>query len=299
MAHFWGVAELTLVDTRYSTSMQRRSRAAIDSEVGVLNAQIALLKRREDDVCRILEDTTRLRDSVRADKQALLDQTQALEAQKWPINWLPNELLTLIFIAYSESADLEFDGHRSYHRPPVVLSHVCKKWRKVCLMTSCLWSHIFHGGNQFSRTPLLTFIERSNSNPLDFVFESPRDVSRGQRNTDDIASHVLTVLYPYISRIRSIMFQCHGALAMREMVDIINAPTSDLSNLRSLTLTIMDNNPSFKQVPSLIELHNARRSGLSEYTHSSPSGSLQHLRLEQVIPTTRSFSVNDANHLSS
>ena len=126
-----------------------------------------------------------------ADKQALLAQSLALEAEKWPINWLPNELLILIFIMVS---DLDFDDDIFYHRPPVVLSHVCTKWRKVCLMTSCLWSRISHGSVQFSHAALSTFIERSNNNPLDLVFHSPRNS----------APYDLAELRPHIPRLQSI-----------------------------------------------------------------------------------------------
>lgn len=83
---------------------------------------------------------------------------------------------------------------------------------------------------------------------------------------------------------------------MREIVDIINAQTSDLSDLRSLTLAITDGNPSFKKALSLIELHNTRRSGLGGFASSSAlNGSLQHLRLEQVTPITRWFSLIDTD----
>lgn len=265
--------------------MLRSTPAAIDNEINILIGQMEILERREDAVFQLLENITRLRDSVSADKQALLEQKAELEAKKWPVNWIPNELLIQIFITSCESGDLETDSDELYHRSPVILSHVCRRWREVCLMTSRLWSCIFHRSREFSRTALSTFVERSMTNPLHLIFESPRqDGPRVRRDADSAASYVLAELRPHVSRLQSIVFHSRRARAMEEMIDIINAPTCDLSCLRSLALSITEKEPSFVSTPSLLGINNLRRDAHRESAEASSfsRGNLRFLRLEQV-----------------
>jgi hypothetical protein len=254
--------------------MSRRGLAAIDAEIITLKSLIDTLQHREDDACR-------LRDSLQADKLVLIERCKDLEAEKWPINWLPNELLIQIFIQSSESTEADIDADEPFHRPPVVFSHVCRKWREVCLVTSQLWSRISYRSTKLCLTALQTFIERSNNSLLDLVFKSPR---RFRGDPDIAAFYVLANLRPHISRLQSILFQCQGGSAMKEMIDIINAPTRDLSRLRSLTLQITGENPLFSRTLSMVRLHNSQLDDQSKIIDYSPTfnSSLRELRLKQV-----------------
>jgi hypothetical protein len=71
---------------------------------------------------------------------------------------------------------------------------------------------------------------------------------------------------------------------MQEIVDIINTPTCDLSRLRSLTLHIVGDNPSFLKARSLLGLNNSRRESHGRSIDYSPihNSSLRELRLKQV-----------------
>lgn len=277
--------------------MARRSSVAIDSEITLMRCQMRILERREEEVNRVLEDMTRVRDNLRADKQALFDRSIALEGEKWPINWLPNELLINILVECSNS---DWETGELYHKPPVIMSHVCKKWRKVCLETSHIWSRISHKSGAFSRAALSTFIERSKNCPLDLVVQSPRRDERFRRDPDNAASYVLAELRPHMSRLNSIIFQCQGPAVMEEMVDIINSPNCDLSGLQSLALGIMEDRPWFGKTLSLLGLGNTRRqsqTGTIEYTPQSNT-SLQQLRLEQVsYDAFKLLFLSDKHHL--
>lgn len=258
--------------------MLRRGHDVIDSELIVINSLVDTLQRCEDDVCHLL---TRLQNSLRADKRALVERSAELEAEKWPINWLPNELLIHIFVEISESTEPDVDADELFHIPPVLLSHVCKRWRKVCLTTSRLWSRISYRSTKLRQAALLAFLERSNNNALELVLKSPR---RFLQDPDDAASYVLGILRPHISRMQSILFQCHGTIAMQEIVDIINTPTCDLSHLKSLTLQIVGDRPSFSKTPSLLGFNNSRREGHLKTVNCSPTynSSLRELCLKQA-----------------
>jgi len=256
--------------------MPRPSPTMIDSEIATITHLMGILQRREDDACR-------LRDVLRADKQALLERCMKLEAEKWPINWLPNELLVHFFVELSESISSGFDSDELFHRPPVVLSHVCRQWREVCLTTARLWSRISCWSTNLSRVALLMFIERSRNHPIDLVLKSPHRFVGGSDFAAS-ASYVLAKLRPHISRLQSILFQCQEASAMEEIVDIVNTPTCDLSCLRSLTLQITEDNPSFLRTRSIRGFNNSRREGQGRSLDYSPiyNSSLQELRLKRV-----------------
>lgn len=68
----------------------------------------------------------------------------ALEAQKHPINRIPNELLVYIFALFVQDLDQDAaeEEHKLCHWRPIVLSHVSHQWRTLVLSTSRLWSRI-------------------------------------------------------------------------------------------------------------------------------------------------------------
>ena len=114
----------------------------IDQEIELLTAQLNVLQRREDDFARILEDMVRLQSSVRAEREALGLKITELESQKQPVNWLPTELLIEIFLIRAEDESADMAIGLSYNSAPVLISHVCHKWRELALATSRLWSFI-------------------------------------------------------------------------------------------------------------------------------------------------------------
>ncbi|KAJ8591087.1 hypothetical protein M405DRAFT_860797 [Rhizopogon salebrosus TDB-379] len=102
--------------------MPRKTTAAIDHEIDVLQAQIAILNRRGRDFVRILDDMARLRDSVKTESMALASQVTALQRQRNPINWLLSELLIQIFLSLAED-DSDSSSVLAYNPSPVIISH--------------------------------------------------------------------------------------------------------------------------------------------------------------------------------
>lgn len=207
------------------------------------------MQQRERDVQHLLDDLTRLRDSLCADRSSLSEQRNILSAEKVPVNWLPSEILMHIFILHSESlldeANQEVKPVSLYHMPPVTLSHVSTKWRSICLSTSRLWSCISHSSTDFCQEAVTTFLQRAKNHPLSLLLRPPpRDIHSRQK-PDNAASHVIADLRPYFSRLASVVFRCEKAIAIEEVVGIINDHTCDLSGLRRLALAIETSNPYF------------------------------------------------------
>ncbi|KAI6038546.1 hypothetical protein EDC04DRAFT_1951665 [Pisolithus marmoratus] len=203
--------------------MARPDPHVIDREIEIIAAQLAILQRREDDFTRILNDMTQLRDSVQTEQAMLNARVAQLQSQKIPINWLPSELLIQIFLVFAAE---ETTTRLPYNPAPLVISHICCKWRQLALTTSRLWSFISYRSVGFKLLPVQTFIDRSGSAELTFTFVSPSDgvvqnaaaLAVTERDTSEGLVHVFG---PHFSRIRSITFECHFAASMRPVFSAV------------------------------------------------------------------------------
>ncbi|KAG1844527.1 hypothetical protein DFJ58DRAFT_664792 [Suillus subalutaceus] len=234
--------------------MPKKNSAAIDHEIEVLQAQIAILRRREDDFVRILEDMARLRDSVKDEQVTLASQITELESQRHPINWLPSELLIQIFVSMTEDNDSDTSG-LAYNSSPVIISHVCRKWRKLAFATSTLWSRVSYRSRKWSTSPVCAFINRSGSGLLDLTFSPPpyhvddHDAAEDER----LASEgLLRILNSHLSRVRSITFECTSSASMRLIVEALINNLHELKSLRSLDLSFASLAPCFAGTPLLV-----------------------------------------------
>jgi hypothetical protein len=272
--------------------MPRKSSTAIDHDIEVLQAQIAILNRRENDFVRILEDMARLRDSVKAESVALASQITELERQKNPINWLPSELLIQVFVSLADDDDSDASAVLAYNPFPVIISHVCQKWRKLAFATSILWSRISYRCRKWSASPVCSFINRSGSSLLDLTFSPPPyHVDDLDAATDEklTSKEFLNTLNLQLFRVRSITFECTFPASMRLMVETLVDNLHELKSLRSLDLSFNTLGPSFARTP-LLEWDELSRQNFSDI----PS-ILTHLRLQQlplrVMPTSLICSV--------
>lgn len=261
--------------------MLLRNSHTIDREIEVLAAQLAILQRREDDFTRILKDMNRLLESVQAEKVALTSKMAELRRQKIPVNWLPSELLIQIFlICAGENAET---SPLPYNPAPVLISHVCRAWRELALVTSQLWSFMSYRSTLFKPPPIEAFLDRSGRSELTFTFVSPLDepvhdaplLAASERNTTE---GIIELLTPHFPRIRSITFECHftttislvfRALCMRKF-----------SKLQHLDLAVCSEDPGVNR-PTLVPVDERLGADLTP-TNSA----LADLRLEQV-PLTR------------
>jgi hypothetical protein len=107
-------------------------------------------------------------------------ETDASDGSPTPFDLLPNELLIAIFtwIVFSDTTlsepAVKANGDcllaQLYHRPPVVLSHVCRTWRTLTISTSALWSHIVYSAPEWRPDPVTTFLERACGSPLNIFY---------------------------------------------------------------------------------------------------------------------------------
>ncbi|KAG1814615.1 uncharacterized protein BJ212DRAFT_1300429 [Suillus subaureus] len=261
--------------------MSKKSSIAIDHEIEVLQAQIAILQRREDDFVRILEDMARLRDSVKAEQVALASQIMELESQRHPINWLPSELLIQIFVSVTEDNDSDTSAGLAYNSSPVIITHVCREWRKLAFATSILWSRVSYRSRKWSTSPVCAFINRSGSSLLDLTFSPPpyhvddNDAAEDERLASEGLLHMLS---SHLSRVRSITFECTSSASMRLIVEVLIDNLHELKSLRSLDLSFASLAPCFAGTPLLV-LDELDGQSLSD----TPSV-LTYLRLQQLPP---------------
>ena len=111
-----------------------------------------------------------------------------------PIDKIPDELLALIFVHFDHRSSLPD------HEPtPHILSSVNRRWRRVAIDISSLWSHIILSFGEFRTSPTYVerpklWIERSRTSPLDISIDL-----RGMRfsrddSSDDFLDLVLRVV---------------------------------------------------------------------------------------------------------
>ncbi|KAJ7035124.1 hypothetical protein C8F04DRAFT_1037674 [Mycena alexandri] len=250
--------------------MARRRKTSIDKEFGIVDAQLEILRTREAEFQRILDDMQRLKDSVSGQRQELEAKQKELHSERQPINWLPAELLIHIFVTFT-GADLDnYDPSEVYHRPPVIISHVSSRWRSISLGTSQMWSRISVQSATWNPRSIVAFLARSGKAPLDIVFISPIAMTSEEeyRRADRLLIH----LSHDIRRIRSIAFQSRSSEAMQKLVGVLTLTSNVFSSLRSLNLSVVSLEPSSITSP-LIPAH---------FRGSGTNLSLTYLRLEKL-----------------
>ncbi|KAG6370672.1 hypothetical protein JVT61DRAFT_11192 [Boletus reticuloceps] len=262
--------------------MSRKTPEMIDKVIELLTAQLGVLQRREDDFTRILEDMTRLQSSVRAEREALGSKITELESQKQPINWLPTELLVEIFLIRTEDESTDMTVGLPYNPAPVVISHVCHKWRQLTLATSRLWSFISYRTSHWRPQLLSVFLQRAESSPISFNFIStPSTGTSNNMNTSALEAatsiEVIRTLSYQRRRFRSLTFECGFAKSMEHILEGITRLYYPLHELESLDLAISTLDPSFEGTQLLA-------SDRLSTDQSSPASSvtLRHLRLQQM-----------------
>ena len=254
----------------------------IDKEIELLTAQFSVLQRREDDFARILEDMVRLQSSVRAEREALGSKITELKSQRQPINRLPTELLIEIFFIRTEDESADLTAGLPYNSAPVLISHVCHKWRELALATSRLWSFISYRTPKWIPQPLSVFLQRAGSSSISFNFISTPSINTSDNlNTSMLeattSADIIHALCCQRRRFRSLTFECGFAKSMEHVLAGITQVYGHLHELESLDLAISTLDPSFEGTQLLAS------DRLS--TDQSPPGSpitLRHLRLQQM-----------------
>ena len=113
-----------------------------------------------------------------------------------PIDKIPDELLALIFVHFDHRSSLP-DNEPTPH----ILSIVNRRWRRVAIDISSLWSHIILSFGEFRTSPTYVerpklWIERSRTSPLDISI----DFSGMAFAPDDIKNHFLDLVLRDVDR---------------------------------------------------------------------------------------------------
>jgi len=253
--------------------MGRRSKASIERVLQELDTDITILFTREADLKRAIDDLSKLKADIMNERVEKEAKRKDLEAEREPINWLPPELLSQIFTA---TIDLDFEGGNCH--PPIILSHVCSKWRDLVLSNSCLWSRIALRG--FKNPEIIdVFLSRSKDAWLEVAYASLSDSMATEECSQ--ARDFLHRIRRHLHRCKSLSFQCKTAAAVAVLQPLVRRFNVTLPKLQRLNLSISTPNPSFLEVPSLLLQHDDTTG--ESISPSTPS-CLRHLVLHQVPP---------------
>ncbi|EMD41281.1 hypothetical protein CERSUDRAFT_89853 [Gelatoporia subvermispora B] len=256
-----------------------------------LDAKLVDIGKREEEARSLLE-------YILSRKLALQSERAEVHRQLDPFNWLPTELLAYIFHAVLECENIScmdaLERPWVFHQP-VVLSHVCRRWRIIALSTSRLWSSVL--ANDMPSTEEL--LQRSGCSPVDiFYCDRPEDDPAEATNIQTLVASVS----PRWRRLYCLMRSPRSVLQLLSTLRS-DSPFPLLENL-SLQVYGMYIDSERPALASLVStqchfptLHDLSLSGISlDYFPFTPMPTLQNLRLN--YPVKDAFPQNILLHMS-
>lgn len=157
----------------------------------------------------------------------VIDIVSAQNDRGIPVQRLPTEILLYIFIWYTSWSEVDWQADKRIDRRPILLSHVCSKWRRIVLESSTLWTCIPFHSDVDART---TIIHRSREQSVDIVHcHVPSVVGRVDR-------WLVKTLQDMADRWRSVLWDsCEDT--MQDMLLALNNATS-MSHLHTLEIGV-------------------------------------------------------------
>ncbi|PPQ71218.1 hypothetical protein CVT24_009999 [Panaeolus cyanescens] len=254
--------------------MNRRSRLAIESELSGVEAQLETLRRRDLDFQEMLDHLLRMKEENNQEIQNLQIRRNELIIQKEPINWLPPEVLTQVFLSFNEQ-----DVQDVCYRPAVIVSHVCKRWRAIALASQPLWSRIFLQG--FRDPNLLeSFLSRSGLSPLEVAYyhDEKTHVQVEVKQLQDF----LVELRPSFSRLRSLSVECSVPLPFASIMESFQQHRTRLPRLQTLSLLVTTPSPSFRDTLILLQPDDSEPADQPTAKVARWTNSLRYLKLQEI-----------------
>lgn len=215
-------------------------------KLGIIDAQLNILRRREAEVQRIIGEMQSMQASILQERQDLESQREELEHLSVPFHWVPAEILIQIFsmVIMSEFEEQRLRGKQSSLWAPFTLSHVCRSWHKVTTSTPDMWSFLSLHGTLRQHPALQEHLRRSQTSPLHVLYRVPPDIPR----EDDLQQmkDVTAELEEHFCRIRTFDFQSRTVRAMdfcleslKKFVFATTTPT-----VESLSLVVINESSS-------------------------------------------------------
>ena len=219
-----GLSDFRPRDASHSIPSPASMSAGQDADGGLdaLRGWLKSAQLRETHLISLLHGT-------QAEVNMIKSRLAAFEAQKHPINRIPNELLVYIFALFVRDLDQDDaeEEHKLCHRRPIVLSHVSHQWRTLALSTSCLWSRIvLSKGSPVSAVD--HFVTHAGISVLDIVGNGLED--------DHFTRHGALISPEYLPRWGSIAISTSGPSSMLTVLRSLSESTT-FSYLSTLKLS--------------------------------------------------------------
>lgn len=251
--------------------MPKRLSPSSIEELKQLDSVIHTLTNKETGFQQTINEPWKMKNETMKESVGLEKQRKDVQSQKAPINWLPQELLTQIFLVFAKS-DIEGSQY-----PPIILSHVCAKWRIIALATPNLWSRIILRGSKGAEMTQ-AFLSRSRDAPLELDFAPLPDTLPTAEcyQVHDFFDKVS----PHFIRCKNLSFQCKIARPIVFIVPFLEDFFNTFPRLQRLELSISTPNPSFIENSSLLQgrVHD-------KLLQNAPSiSTLRHLVIQRVPP---------------
>ncbi|KZV70340.1 hypothetical protein PENSPDRAFT_752659 [Peniophora sp. CONT] len=258
-------------------------------------------------------DATRARELIDAELAGVRLLTSALNERRNELalpSLLPPEVLAHIFSFLSEVYPINL-AHGYYTSPStlgwVFVTHVCRRWRHVCLGQPALWAHLDTDGRQ----PWNIFLERAKESPLSINGSLNRDRGNPLQRINSILAHqhhlrelTLLSLRPSqvleladgfdgsATRLRTLMLSCSPAGS--ESIPLL--PTSFLSRIAPNIEQLALNCVLFLwggSYPKLTRLH--YHPGVQRTHHTRPGDAIfDVVRTLRRLPVLKDLRLDDA-----
>ncbi|TRM58493.1 hypothetical protein BD626DRAFT_633986 [Schizophyllum amplum] len=247
-------------------------------ELSRIKAQLDGLSQRRTETQRIIDDMQRLKDAMDLEAQELEREMRELEMQLVPANWLPNEILSRIFVMVNEyDLDTIVEAPNTDANQPVILSHVCSRWRQLALAQRELWNLIHlraarYRGPLGLRHALSAYVERSGGLPLDVVFVAPPHMEAIVEVR--LINRLIELVNKPRSQMKSLVVRCENELAMTDVFQKLDLRSADFRpSLEHLDLALASTSATSSVLG--IDLQSREAATLLKST-------LANLRLERV-----------------
>ncbi|KAF9451453.1 hypothetical protein P691DRAFT_724088 [Macrolepiota fuliginosa MF-IS2] len=246
----------------------------------IIDAQLEILRQRETEFQRIIDEMQVLQASIRHEREELEIEREEIDHMRIPIYRVPAEILIQVFmlVIRSEFEEQRLLGRKSPLWTPFAISHVCRPWYKVATSTPEIWSFVSLCGT-IHQPGLQEQFRRSKASPLHIFYRVSLDIlKKGDiQQMEDVAAELEEQFY----RIRTFDFQSYTLYAMRvclaNLRKFIRAAT--VPTIETLSLILINESSTDFGVDSAYDKEKPGPSNTSQC-----SCTVRSLKISHIIP---------------